>query len=269
MMQRRCATRRDARPSGAARSRAASAAGSEPAVAPNSSSPCGFSTSGADHAVRARRARSRRTRARHRRSPSFASVRASRPARQPYSRYDVLRSSTVVPRRLANGNVRYRTCRMWMCGDANGSAFVGRCTSAGRRHDERDVHAAGGEMADEIVHRALEPADAVERHDGAGDDGDRQRRRRIVRRLRARAAAGRPARRARRPTPPRSARARPARAAWPSACRRRSSAASSARSRAKPFDVGRQQAVTRCCDDVARAARVHRGNRHAERRAPR
>ena len=106
------------------------------AVAPNSSRPCGLRTSGAGSgaAPAAYRARWRRIRARCRRGPRARAIGASRPARKPKSGYAVLRSSIVVPRRLANGKVRYGTCRIVMRGEANGSlARSMRRAGRGRR----------------------------------------------------------------------------------------------------------------------------------------
>ncbi len=43
-----------------------------------------------------------------------------------------------------------------------------------RRHDERDVHAARGQVTDEVPHRSLQAAKAVHGHGGACDDDDAQ-----------------------------------------------------------------------------------------------
>ena len=217
--------------------------------------------------VRARsRARSRRSRARCRPRRAAPDASASRPARKPNSRYAVLRSRIVVPRRFASGNVRYGTCRTWMCGEANGSAV------------DRRVIAGGGVMSVTSTSRAARcrtrsrtdrssPPTPCSGIVGARDDGDAKRRARGSScRPRAAAAIGTPARPVRRPTSPRTARARRRARRAPSDARSRSSPASRARSRENPPGSDDSSPVTPALDDVARAAGVHRGDRHAERR---
>src|SRR4029079_10459928 len=99
--------------------------------------------------------------------PRRTSSAASWPARQPNHGYAELRSMTVVPRRPAPGNVQYGT--RWKGCRHQGIAI--------RRSPRDECHAGPlvQHMAYEVGDVALEPAVAVKRGDGPGDDDDVER----------------------------------------------------------------------------------------------
>ena len=89
----------------------------------------------------------------------------------------MLRSRIVVPRRFANGNVdvRHRPHREIRMTEHRISARIRRPVGGGGRSQQRDLYVARKKASDEVVHVALEPAEAMQRIDRSRKDRDTQR----------------------------------------------------------------------------------------------
>ena len=159
------------------------------------------------------------------------------------------------------GDVRHEPHRQRPIVDDGRSRLLRGHRFARRPGDQRHLDGAAGEMSREVGDVALEAAESVDRRDRPRDDDDAQAIRHVRRRPRGRGLRCVPTTRS---------------AANVRLDVRASGVAEAARERAvgdQPRDVvaqaagaRRQQAGPAGQDDVAGAARVHGGDRHAERR---